>query len=387
MAVTLGPKLGLLINGNSGDNYTDQFRPFLRFFDAMVQGNVINSTATTPPTSPNNGDAYLLLGAPTGVWAAYQNSIAVWSTEITTAGTNNKVPGWEFWTPNQGWLIWDVASGFFRVYTGSGWTELSTGGGGGGGADILEGTDASKPSAGTAGRIFLTTDTNKIYYDTGSAWIAVGPSGAGTVTSVAITVPSRQSVSGSPVTTNGTFAISDNAQNANTFFRGPVSGSAAAPSFGAIVPADLPLASASAFGAVKVDGTTITATGGVISAVGGSGNATEIQSIPVSATAPTTGQVLEYNGSEYVPTTPSSGGGGAGFGVPQTLSPSSPNGGTTYTLGTTPTTPAASFYFVNGSKMIYGSYYTISGDTLTIIGSQPPPPNSALGDTHELYAY
>jgi hypothetical protein len=37
----------------------------------------------------------------------------------------------------------------------------------------------------------------------------------------------------------------------------------------------------------------------------GSTNASEIQGIAVSATTPTTGQVLEYNGTEYVPTTPS----------------------------------------------------------------------------------
>lgn len=43
---------------------------------------------------------------------------------------------------------------------------------------ILEGADASKPSAGIPGRLYLTTDTALIYYDTGSAWTLVGPSGA-----------------------------------------------------------------------------------------------------------------------------------------------------------------------------------------------------------------
>lgn len=179
MSVTLGPRLGLLINADGGDNYTDQFRPLLRFFDSMVQGSVINSTTTAPPTSPANGDAYLLLGSPTGAWAAYANSIAVWSTEITTTGTNTKVPGWEFWTPNQGWVIWDVAAAYFHVYTASGWVVMQINAGGGGGAFILEGADASKPTAGTAGRIYLTTDTNRIYYDTATAWIEVGPSGTG----------------------------------------------------------------------------------------------------------------------------------------------------------------------------------------------------------------
>ena len=34
----------------------------------------------------------------------------------------------------------------------------------------MTGLDASKPSASIAGRIYFATDTNKIYYDTGSAW-------------------------------------------------------------------------------------------------------------------------------------------------------------------------------------------------------------------------
>jgi len=43
----------------------------------------------------------------------------------------------------------------------------------------LEGLDASKPTAGIQGRLYFTTDTGLIYYDTGSAWLNVGPSGGG----------------------------------------------------------------------------------------------------------------------------------------------------------------------------------------------------------------
>lgn len=67
-----------------------------------------------------------------------------------------------------------------------------------------------------------------------------GGGGSGTVTSVAVTVPARQTVAGSPVTTAGTIAITDNTQNANLFFGGPVSGPAAAPGFRNVVTADLP---------------------------------------------------------------------------------------------------------------------------------------------------
>ena len=63
-----------------------------------------------------------------------------------------------------------------------------------------------------------------------------------------------------------------------------------------------------------------------------------------------------------------------------------PNGGTTYTIGdltpVTPIYPAASVYYVNGLKRIYGLYYSISGSTLTILSINPPQ----TGDTHELYA-
>lgn len=65
-------------------------------------------------------------------------------------------------------------------------------------------------------------------------------SATGTVTSVAVTVPARQTVSGSPVTTTGTIAITDNTQSANQIFAGPSSGAAATPGFRALVAGDIP---------------------------------------------------------------------------------------------------------------------------------------------------
>lgn len=64
-------------------------------------------------------------------------------------------------------------------------------------------------------------------------------SGAGSVTSVALTVPGFLSVSGSPITTSGTLAVSLATQSANTIFAGPTTGAAAAPTFRAMVSADL----------------------------------------------------------------------------------------------------------------------------------------------------
>ena len=67
-----------------------------------------------------------------------------------------------------------------------------------------------------------------------------GGGGTGTVTSVGLTLPGFITVAGSPVTSSGTLAGSLATQEANTHLAGPATGSAAAPTFRAVVAADLP---------------------------------------------------------------------------------------------------------------------------------------------------
>jgi hypothetical protein len=78
---------------------------------------------------------------------------------------------------------------------------------------------------------------------TSSIQTQLNSKGSGTVTSVGLTVPGvifNSPVSGSPVTTSGTFALALNTQTANTVFAGPASGGAATPTFRSLVTADLP---------------------------------------------------------------------------------------------------------------------------------------------------
>lgn len=70
--------------------------------------------------------------------------------------------------------------------------------------------------------------------------------GSGTVTSVALSAPAIFSVAGSPVTTTGTLAVTLANQTANTIWSGPNTGAAAAPTFRAMVNADLPLSGVAA---------------------------------------------------------------------------------------------------------------------------------------------
>ena len=64
--------------------------------------------------------------------------------------------------------------------------------------------------------------------------------GTGTVTSVALSLPSIMAVTGSPVTTSGTLTGTLTTQSVNTLFAGPSSGAAAAPTFRALTTADIP---------------------------------------------------------------------------------------------------------------------------------------------------
>ncbi len=66
-----------------------------------------------------------------------------------------------------------------------------------------------------------------------------GGGGSGTVTSVALSVPSDEAVTGSPITTSGTLAVTRNSQTANLFLASP-NGVSGVPSYRAVVAADVP---------------------------------------------------------------------------------------------------------------------------------------------------
>lgn len=97
-----------------------------------------------------------------------------------------------------------------------------------GGGDLSSNRTIAIPAAATGTSGYLTsTDWNTF-------------NGKGSVSSVALSLPSIITVSGSPVTTTGTLTGTLATQTAALVFAGPVSGSAAAPTFRALANTDLP---------------------------------------------------------------------------------------------------------------------------------------------------
>ncbi|MBS1562362.1 MAG: hypothetical protein JSS89_12215 [Bacteroidetes bacterium] len=100
--------------------------------------------------------------------------------------------------------------------------------------------DAGKITSGTiaAARLGSGTANSSTFLRGDGTWQTITV-GTGTVTSVALSAPSIFSVSGSPITTNGTIALTLTSQTANTVFASP-DGASGAPTFRSLVAADIP---------------------------------------------------------------------------------------------------------------------------------------------------
>jgi len=120
-------------------------------------------------------------------------------------------------------------------------------------------------------------------------WIPVS-GGGGTVTSVALTMPTGFSVSGSPITTNGTLAVSLSSQTANTVFAAP-NGTAGTPTFRSLVAADVPTLNQ------NTTGTAANVTGTVAIANGGTGQTTASAAFDALSPLTTKGDLVVHNGT------------------------------------------------------------------------------------------
>jgi hypothetical protein len=198
-------------------------------------------------------------------------------------------------------------------------------------------------------------------------------SGSGSVTSVGLIgdgVIFGSSVTGSPITSSGSFNLADSllTQSANMVLAGPASGGAAGPTFRALVAADIP---AEAGGSVTSVGLTLTVPSSILTeSVSGS---------PVTSSGTLAGTIgLANQSANKVWAGPTSGGAAsptfrsltaADLPTPSTLTFA--NGEqpvATLTAFTLAHTPNNIFLlgFRNDAPMIYGTDYTLSGASGTL---------------------
>lgn len=83
--------------------------------DALTQSSIIDRDLATPPSSPNEGDTYIVGPSPTGDWSGHAGKITTYYDSV-----------WRFYTPKTGWLAYINDEGIHVRYNGSAWVSAFT---------------------------------------------------------------------------------------------------------------------------------------------------------------------------------------------------------------------------------------------------------------------
>jgi hypothetical protein len=254
------------IDPRTGLMSREWYRFFLNLFNLTGGGNnqtSLDDLQLSPPSFPSTGGS----GTVTFVDMTVPTGLEVSGNPITTSGT----------------FVVTYASGY-SIPTDASQAEWNTAyterlQWDGGDTNLVAATGRTSLGATTIGSsMFTLTDPSAITFpqfnadntvsalDAASFRTAIG-AGIGSVTSVGLSLPSIFTVSGSPVTTTGTLTGDLASQTANYFFAAP-DGSVGAPTFRAIVAADVPTLNQ------NTTGTASNVTGIVAVANGGTGTAT-----------------------------------------------------------------------------------------------------------------
>lgn len=227
---------------------------------ATWTSNTLTSTNAPCVTGAVQSAGVVLAGPVSGSPAtpAYR---ALVSTDIptlnqNTTGTSGGLTGCAvstvgsvcYWTGSAWTVLAGNASGTqYLQETASGvpsWTVPSGSGAfsGGLGASFQDVTEIAAPANPSSGndRLYLNSSTHQLACLTSSGGSCV-PSSGGGVSSVGLSQTGAFfTITGSPITTSGTINLAFATESANTIFAGPISGSAAAPTFRSMVSADVP---------------------------------------------------------------------------------------------------------------------------------------------------
>lgn len=84
----------------------------LAILDAMAQTSAITAGDDTPPSTPSDGDTYIVGASATGAWSGQDDNLAIY---FEAAGT------WRFLTPQENWTVYVETPGIVYVFTSGAW--------------------------------------------------------------------------------------------------------------------------------------------------------------------------------------------------------------------------------------------------------------------------
>jgi Protein of unknown function (DUF2793) len=107
------PNLGLpFIEGSQAQKHVTH-NEALRILDATIQISVLDTSHTSPPLAPVEGERHVVASGATGAWAGHVNAIATWQDGA-----------WAYLIPHAGWCVWSVADDVMFVFDGTHWRDL-----------------------------------------------------------------------------------------------------------------------------------------------------------------------------------------------------------------------------------------------------------------------
>lgn len=82
----------------------------LFMIDMLAQTSVKSATLTSPPSTLEKGDCFLVAGDATSDWTGKEKQLAYWTGQA-----------WLFAEPKEGWSVWDQATNQLLLHNGTAW--------------------------------------------------------------------------------------------------------------------------------------------------------------------------------------------------------------------------------------------------------------------------
>lgn len=86
----------------------------LAHLDALVQLSVLDRDLTGPPSTPADGDRYIVAAAATGVWTGKEGNVAAFLDGA-----------WTFFPPERGWTAWIADEATLVYFDGAAWVNFT----------------------------------------------------------------------------------------------------------------------------------------------------------------------------------------------------------------------------------------------------------------------